>query len=315
MKSYCIFGNCQANAIASTLQACAQFKQSFALQRIKPIHRISAEEHTHFLNNILPGTSLFMYQPISDGYRGGGFGFARAINHLSAQTTVISYPSIQFYGYHASAKTPTDIPLELRDRCRTIFGLAGIELFHYAQVMMAYLKGIPQDEALDLFHQGFAGDESFVQRRCAESLSHLRKSEIQNDIDIRLHDIIAEGFRREQLFWSPRHPSGKILGLIAERVLARLGITPTEDEKARFIRRDPLSLPLYPLQAFVRRALALEFEPVTEFRARDVVMSTQDLIAAYYTVYDQLGQSGVAEMMTALFPTLPSWRAVREEFV
>lgn len=313
MKTYCILGNCQANAIASTLQVCAEFKQEFALQRVKPIHRISADEHAAFLNDILPEATLFMYQPISENYRGGGFGFARAVANLTNKTTVISYPSIQFYGYHAAAKTPTDIPIELRDRCRQSFGLAGIELFHYAQVMMAFLKGMPQDEAQHFFHHGFEGDVEFVKRRCADSLAHLRKSEVQYEIDIRLHDVIAEGFRREQLFWPPRHPSGKILGLIAEQILARLGITPTDEERARFVRRDPLRLPRYPLQNFVRQALALEFDPVTAFQAREITMSTPELISAYYSVYGQLGRAGVSKMMTALFPSLPSWRAMREE--
>ncbi|NEX47754.1 WcbI family polysaccharide biosynthesis putative acetyltransferase [Pseudotabrizicola algicola] len=315
MNTYCILGNCQANAIASTLQVCAAFREQYAFQKIKPIHRISAEDHRHFLSEILPAAALFMYQPISENYRGGGFGFAEAIKHLDSKTKVISYPSIQFYGYHAAAKTPADLPMDIRERCRAVFGLAGVELFHYAQVMMAYLKGMPQDEALNAFHEGFEGDEDFARRRCAESLGHLRKSEIAHDIDIRLHDVIAEGFRREQLFWSPRHPSGKILGLIAEHALAKLGITPTEEERARFVRRDPLKLPQYPLQAFVRKALALEFDPVTDFRAREVVMTTPELIAAYYSVYDQLGRAAVSAMMTALFPTLPSWRAMSEEIV
>lgn len=315
MKTYCILGNCQANAIASTLQVCAEFRQQYAYQRVKPIHRISPEDHTLFLRDILPATTLFMYHPISENYRGGGFGFAQAIKHLCSETTVISYPSIQFYGYHAAAKTPADLPMDIRDRCRQVFGLAGVELFHYTQVMMAFLKGMPEDEALQVFHEGFSGDGEFVQKRCADSLAHLRKSEVEHDIDIRLHDVIAEGFRREQLFWSPRHPSGKILNLIAERALAQLGIAPTEEEKARAVRRDPLSLPRYPLQGFVRKALALEFEPVSDFRARDIVMTTPDLISAYYSVYSQLGKDGVSAMMTALFPTLPSWQALRKEML
>lgn len=312
MKTYCILGNCQANAIASTLQVCAEFKETYRLHKVTPIHRITAAEHAAFLNEVVPKTDLFMYQPISAGYRGGGFGFDAALARLPATAAVVSYPSIQFYGYHASARPLADMPLEIRDHCRATFGLAGSELFHFSQLILSFLRGLPPEAAEAAFHQGFPGDEAHVRRRCADSLAHLRRAEEAHGIDARLHDAIAAGFRREQLFWSPRHPSGRLLGMIAETALARLGITPTEEERARFIRRDPLTLPRYPLQDFIRRSLGLEFAPITEFRSKTAFMTLPDMVAAYYGVYERLGRAELGRLARAAFPTLPSLNGAAE---
>lgn len=313
MKTYCILGNCQANAIASSLQVCAAFKEQFTLARVTPIHRISAEEHADFLNDIMPRADLFMYQPISEGYRGSGFGFGTALGRLPAGAMVISYPSIQFYGYHATARVLPDLPVKIRDRTREVFGLAGADLFHFAQIIIAFLLNMPLDDARASFHQGFPGDETFVRQRCEASLAHLHRSEEEHQIDVRLHDVITEEFQQVQLFWSPRHPSGRILGLIAEHVLAKLGITPTDAERDRFIRRDPLKLPRYPQQDFVSQALALEFQPLTEFRSKSVTLPLCDMIAAYYDLYTQLGRPALAAYATAAFPGLTSLARTREE--
>lgn len=108
---------------------------------------------------------------------------------------MLSYPSIQFYGYHASARTLPDLTIEARTRSKEIFGLAGSELFHYAQIMIAWLQGSSPAEAETIFHEGFPGDDDFVQTRARQSLRQLETSEQRFDVTARLHPKIASTYR------------------------------------------------------------------------------------------------------------------------
>lgn len=314
MKRYAILGNCQANAIASTLQGCKEFKETFSFEKVTPIHRISKADHQTFASEILPEIDLFAYQPISEDFRGGGFGFETALPFLSARTKTVSYPSIQFYGYHGSALTFRDLPDQVRRRTLEIFGSAGAELFHFSQLMMAFVKGLPQDEALSVFHEGFDGDGDFVYRRCQQSLHQLKKSERTHNIDAQLHGRIARDFGTRQLFWSPRHPKGELLRDIALVMLDKVGIIPTEDDLVRMQKRDPLKLPQYPMQDFIRTALGLEFEPLSEFRNKKQTLDIKTMIAGYYALYAELGQAEVLNLLDLNFPKLESWLKTRQEF-
>lgn len=306
MKNYCILGNCQANAISATLQVCAEFKENFSFTRTTPIHRTSVEEHRVFLTETLPKTDLFIYQPISTKYRGGGFGFDSALPHLSGNANVVSFPSIQFYGYHATAKPLSDIAPDIRQHSRLIFGLPTSELFHFSQLIVCFLRDIPQAEALYFFHEGFDGDAEFVSRRCSSSLAALRLSEEKHFIDARIHDMVESTFRSEQLFWSPRHPSGKLLGFVAEAILRKIGITPTDDERARFISRDPLRLPQYPLQELVRNSLGIDFSPANQFSSKSKNLGLADLVGAYYELYQKIGKTELLRLAVVAYPNLKS---------
>jgi hypothetical protein len=311
MKKYCILGNCQANALASTLQVCAEFKRTYAFQRVTPIHRITQLEQDHFLNEILPQTDLFAYQPISESYRGGGFGFNTALSNLTDRTKAVSYPSIQFYGYHASARTQSNWPEHVFEQTREIFGLAGGELFHFSQVMMAFLQGLPLHEAREVFHNGYDGDAEFVQKRCTQSLRQLRESEEQFDITARLHDKIFTDYKTSQLFWSPRHPTGELLTHISLIILERIGITPTEKEIKRMSCRDPLKLPQYPMPNFVHRVLELEFEGMTTFKTKTMNLELDDFIQACYVIYAAAGRDNVIDGLNSTFANLQSWKNMR----
>lgn len=312
-RSYCILGNCQANALASTLQVCEEFRRTYQFRRVTPIHRIARSDHEHFLKEILPETDLFLYQPISDQFRGGGFGFEDAIAALGPRTKVISYPSIQFYGYHASARTLPELTIEARTRSKEIFGLAGSELFHYAQIMMAWLLGSSPAEARAIFHEGFAGDDDFVRTRARQSLQQLEESEQRFDVTAQLHPKLSSTYRQRMLFWSPRHPKGELLADIALIALSEIGITPTEDEMARLPKRDPLRLPRYPMQDFLRYALELEFEGSDRFRSRDADLSLEDMIEGYYEIYQIIGRPALETAGDQLFSGLESWRRLREQ--
>lgn len=315
MKKYCILGNCQANALASTLQVCKTFKSTYQFQRVTPIHRISHKEHQKFLTELLPEVDLFIYQPISESFRGGGFGFNAVFERLPPSAVVVSYPSIQFYGYHATARNIAKPSDTAKSRSKDILGLAGTDVFHFSQLMMAFVEGAPADEALDRFQTGYSGDDDFIRWRCADSLKHLDNAEKQFDITARLHDKIASNFRNRQLFWSPRHPKGELLADIALSVLDRISLTPTEDERARMPNRDPLRLPRYPMQAIASETLGFEFEGLTEFRSKTVRLGLEDMVQAYYDLYAAMGRQEVSTHLDAAFPNLSSWKVMREKSI
>lgn len=314
MKSYCILGNCQANALASTLQMCEEFKSEYSYIRVTPIHRISQREHLDFINKIVPSTSLLMYRPISPTFRGGGFGFGDVVRKLSVVTRVISYPSIQFYGYNASARVSKLLPDAAKEASRQRLGLAGSELFHYSQILMAYLEGLYPDDALTRFHTGFDGDVDFVKDRTKQSLQQLKTSEDQFDITARLHEEIEEAYTQRQTFWSPRHPSGELFSIAARKVLDSVGIVPTNDDISRMPKRDPLRTPRYPMQEFVKTSLDLKFSSLDTFVSRNKTLSTSKMIDAYYDIYEKMKTPELISVMNDCFKNLKSWHQLRNQW-
>lgn len=306
-KKYCVLGNCQANALAATLQISKSFKEQYEFSRTTPIHRIAKRDHVQFVNEVLPEIEFFMYQPISEGFRGGGFGFQEMLEATPEGATIISYPSIQFYGYHASARTANNLPDNTKKMTRDIFGISGSELFHFSQIVMAYLSNKTPKEAEGLFHDGFNQDANFIRRRTDLSLKQLKSSEDQFEIEACVHDLIKSEYQRKQVFWSPRHPHGYLLAKIAEQVAEKLNIEITQTELERMEKRDPLRIPQYPLQDVTRRALDLEFKGPTVFTSKTKSFDVLEMVAKYYELYDSMETMALIDFMNMSFKGLLSW--------
>lgn len=302
MKRFAVLGNCQANALAATLQVCLEFKSNFKLVRTTPIHRISLEDHRAFLAKVLPGLDLYLYQPISDQFRGGGFSSRESLEHVSSTSCIVSYPSMQFYGYHAGASVLPDLPSAAKERTRNLLGVSGSELFHFGSIVRSFLAGKAPDVAELDFHDASMSDAELIRRRTERSLAHLKDSEGRQCIDARVHDFIVENFRRRQVFWSPRHPSGDVLLHVAVTILGKLGITPSNEEVERMRRRDPLALPRYPMQRPVIDALGLEFSGPAEFRSKSVGLGLRDLIRSYYEIYEVVERQLLESLARSKFP-------------
>lgn len=114
------------------------------------------------------------------------------------------------------------------------------------------------------------------------------------------------------LFWSPRHPKGELLADIALIALSEIGITPTDEEITRLSQRDPLRLPRYPMQDFLRQALELEFKGPDRFRSKSADLSLAEMIEGYYEIYRIMGRPALEAAGDQLFSKLESWHRLRE---
>ncbi len=91
--------------------------------------------------------------------------------------------------------------------------------------------------------------------------------------------------RSEALFNTPRHPRNPVLMHVIDQLARLLDLAVTADDVERLKRRDPLVLPAYPLQHYVREALGMTFEPKQRFIMKKTSMDEQEMIAAFYAFY------------------------------
>ncbi|WP_439595088.1 WcbI family polysaccharide biosynthesis putative acetyltransferase [Falsiroseomonas sp.] len=288
MKTAAIYGNCQANALGALLQVSAEFKAEYRFLRMPPVHRISGPALRDFLAQTAGDLGVLIHQPVSAAFRGGGFGAEDIRRQLGPATQVLSFPSLQFYGYQASAYVLTGLPLEAREIHHAIFATPSADVFHFSQVVRAFLDGAPEAEALRLFHEGYPGDAAFVTEMAARSIAQTRQAEVAHGLDIRVADFTAAQFRDQFLYNTPRHPAWPVLRQVLEQIAARLEITFTEAEWQRAEARAPLRFPQYPMQRFVSAALGLTFEREVAFRNARVALDPEALIAAFYQFYQRI---------------------------
>jgi hypothetical protein len=284
-KAVVIYANCQANALGSLLQISRDFNRQYIFHRIKPVHRLSREELSSFISNDLNNTSILIHQPISRGFRDGSFCSELLKQKAPQSTKIISFPSLQFYAYHATAFALKGMTSELRQRHHEVFQTPGADTFHFLQVVRAYLDGADTARAEDRFHGGDPGDSDLVTNFAAKSIGIMELSEAANGTMVTSAGFIKANYQGCLLFHTPRHPSAPLLLHVIEQISKICCFQITPDEKSRMLAKDPLRFPQYPLQGFVREALGLRFEAGSEFRSKKLTLSISQMIEAFYHFY------------------------------
>lgn len=170
-----------------------------------------------------------------------------------------------------------------------------MDSYHYKTVIHAFQQGLSVEDAIAL-----CDDDAFYAEHfggIAElSLAELRRRE--EAVDIRIHDYIADTFRRERLFFTFNHPTSHLLLRTCDGILRHAGIVP-EIGYATLSPEEYLKRVAKPVAGPVYRGEGMSFGndvPHTGFELiadggdhrlgamRDYALA--ELVEAFYRLYD-----------------------------
>lgn len=282
---YTIYGNCQAIALAKVMSVNEKFIQRYSFVRLKPVHRMNLNEMNSFKKNLISTLDLILAQPVSEEFRGGGFGSKEILKKIKHAKKIV-YPSMQFYGYFpgmSNFKFKKNVLAQ--EYIKQKIGINLNDLFHYDFILKSYLNNTLVDDVEKLFFSIDLYSKEFVNNEFLKTMNHLKIKEQEYSVDIRISSYIESNFRDRKLFYTPRHPTSELFVYVASEVFAYVGNdTLDEDTKRRMHCKDPLSHISYPIPDSVIRHLGCKFDdkwmktPLTS-------LNILEMIKIYYQLY------------------------------
>ena len=168
--------------------------------------------------------------------------------------------------------------------------------YHFEQIRAAHAAGKSVDQAVE----AFAGEELFntTPDPISGSLDQLRAREAE--VDIPISDVIAGSLAENRQFYTPNHPVNHLLGVMLQRLTARLEIRfdLNRAENAPY-RLDECYIAAstaivkrfhFPFdhQAVYRGRQILGFEPYKVALGDPCDYDSHSLVTAYYRLYDHV---------------------------
>jgi hypothetical protein len=285
-RKIAIYGNCHAPSLVRMLQGCPSVRQQVDLVQFEGVHAISLGDQRRFLQEAAPELDVLVHQPIREDYRESHiFGTEYVRRHIRPRAITISFPSLQFAGYHPRAAPCSTVTPDVDAFCKEQFGRPGSELFHFAQVAHSYLLGRDIEAALGAFDEGEVNDAAHAVTRTEQTLGYMKDAEQEFDIDIPMSGFISDNFAKRLLFHTRVHPGTEVLARVCRRILEILSLEVTAEEIKGIRRLDPLGSVHYPLQTYVSRALNLRFSGPVAFKSQTSSMTKAEMIEKYYVLY------------------------------
>ncbi|MBU4109816.1 hypothetical protein KJ988_02320, partial [bacterium] len=232
MKSFSIYGNCQAKALMQTLLKNEVFANTYNYKDLKPIQTI-LEEEVHLAEAIFKEADLLLHQIVSNSYhipslRTASLKAYRKINSLS-----IAFPYTYFNAYFPE--------LDTYHGTKSI-----LSLVHDYNIMLGYVKGLSQQQISDLIQ-----DQNFYSQPITltirnESIDSLSWRE--NLLETKISNYILHNYTKIKLFNIFNHPKGIIFDHIANQVFTLLKMPTIEESLLSETYLDSKSIiaPIYP---------------------------------------------------------------------
>lgn len=207
---YTILGNCQAAPISKLLAGQPDFSAKFEfLPMPAPVHMFKPH-HLTAIHNVLASVDLFIYQNISDAF-GPEFNTEELKKQCKTGCKFIAIPSLYFTGYFPSF-------------CylRHTAGANEFSPYHDINFVSSFLKHL--DSPIEHFYHKLLNDEfmndSSIIDNAKSSLIQLRS--VEQATDVKVSDFIEAHWLKRQLFYTPNHPSIKLLEVVVSGILALL---------------------------------------------------------------------------------------------
>jgi Polysaccharide biosynthesis enzyme WcbI len=284
MERAVVIGNCQAGVLELALRSNRAFRSRFELASFPPVHLIP-EDAIPTLHEAVRSAGLVATQLVDEDYRGGiGLG-TETIASLAANAAVVRWPNIYWDGYFP-------------DLCY-LYDAAGIHMldgpshYHDRVIMTAFCEGLSVAAACDLLAD--AERPSDASSSAVRSVAELRRREQRCDVQV--SEFIAVRYPKELLFFTMNHPTNRMIGFVAERILACIGIdAEISPRKVGRSRRRPirgyeiLGETFYPLHANHACALRLEFAErlvagSCDYKLGGRELKPEDAVGAFFDYY------------------------------
>lgn len=282
---YTIYGNCQAVALAKIMSVYEDFIKEYSFVRLKPVHRIGLDEIHSLKKNLISTLDLVLAQPISDEFRGGGFGTKEILTENKYAKKIL-FPSMQFYGYFVgmrNLKFKKNVLAQEYIKQKT--GINLNDLFHYDFILRSYLDNTSVEEVNNLFFSIDLYNKEFLNNELLKTINHLKIKEQEYDVDIKISGYIESNFRYRRLFYTPRHPTAELFVYVASEIVTYLGNKILDENTiTRMQRKDPLSHISYPIPESIVKNLDLKFDDKL-MKTELITLDILEMIKVYYQLY------------------------------
>jgi hypothetical protein len=276
MERVVVVGNCQAKALETLLATNATFAAGFEFTSFPAVHELPATMIGQ-LHAAVAEADVLVAQKVDDGYRDGlGLGTA-TLSALTGAHTVVRWPSLYWAGYVPDL-------FYLRDPAGQLVVDAPFD-YHDRAILEAYAGGLDVRATCLLLADSDRPSQAPAWAENATAELAIRGQ----GCDVDLGAFIASRFRDELLFFTMNHPTKRVLGHVADEVLAALDIRGGADPRA--MPGETLDSTFYPLHANHVRSLGLAFGPSvaagrTPFRIRGETLAATDAVGAFFAYYD-----------------------------
>lgn len=254
-----VHGNCQAESLRIVLEGAG-----LATVRMPPVHELVAGDLPH-LHRWLERTQVFVTQPVGDGYRGLGLGWAELATRLPARARVARVPVVRFAGLypaHAIVRPPHDPSL-----------VPPVVAYHDLRVLAEAAARRARTTAR---HPPLT--VAAVRAIAERSREALRAREAAH-ATVPVCDLFSRpAFAQMRTL---NHPGNGVWNAVAGRVRAALGLPEHDGDPGR-----PLLDGVHaPREAAVIDAFALDAEPRAEWRLDGVTVTVEEVRDAHLRFY------------------------------
>jgi len=280
MKLQClVYGNCQAMAMASLLSKHPEFSEKYDIIDIQPVHLIKADD-IPALETYISSVSLFIYQHVSDKYRGlPGLSTRSLLSKINPDAQKISIPVAYFTGYHPEITYLKSSATEVVSKPFP---------YHDLNILKLYAHGKSAAAIVDELESEQFYDEAFVLKNFQKTLESL--SEREQNLDIKLAPFIKNNFQKSKLFHTFNHPSSPTIEFILDSIVSRAGITTQQRSGEVIGNLDVLSRSSFPAYPSLAKILGLEFEHSSVYRIEREHYTKAEMVKHFCDFYDSNSQ-------------------------
>ena len=248
-KAAIIFGNCQTGQLAKILINNPTFYKNYFIIQLPMVCDYNDLSLKYFQENFWSVCDLFISHHVNENNR---FSPLLATKKLSERlpigASIIFIPNVYFDGYFPQiTKNLHNVDLDKHQSGRFPYGDKYVDQFlNNAQ---AQGGGVNLENLTNYIKMQNFISESEVIKQIQNSFQALEQREIS--CNIKMSDIVEARYKKEQIFYSPNHPTQDILIELAKRILKFMDINDVDFENINVLLdvRDSLmgqDIPIYP---------------------------------------------------------------------
>lgn len=264
-KKLLVYGNCQANPLASIISIAAP---SVEVIRAPAVHTIKPTDSERVIG-MISSADIVVHQRIGPSF---GRLATDALKAEFADGEWISFPSIFFSGL---------FPQLVYIRKTEGGALTGpLHDYHDRRIVSAYLADEPQSACVQRITHDHADYARYFELTREESLRR------EDGLDVRIMDVILEASSRRLPLYTFNHPDNQILWILAVRLLKALSIP--IDRNAAVPQRPYLNSVQAAVPSGVTDYLDARWK-APAYRLSGQTIDMSQIVADFYNAYDEVG--------------------------
>jgi Polysaccharide biosynthesis enzyme WcbI len=278
-----VVGNCQARPLAKILSV---LNADIEITAVAIVHLLKSEQAEDYLP-FFEEADFIVAQLVADNYP-CDFVRTPVLKEVYGDK-LISIVNLYYAGYNPEL-------IYIRQ------GSAGtlkspLGEYHNKTFLDTWKEGGTVEKALKR-HFEIQYNEEKYSSLIAESLDELKRRE--KLVDIAITDLIEGNLAKERLFFTFNHPCMSLLVNMAKRILTRAGLKISAPESVSLLK-EPLDKIIVPVNPFVKKSLALQFEDVSTVKGVECIFESDgnvtvsgyreyrlpEIAEKYFKIYDK----------------------------